>query len=49
MLNVSAALDLKARVLTAFVKDSPVANFIKGELHRRNIIFEESEIRQDSP
>jgi len=46
VLNVSAALGLEAKVLTKFVKGSPISQFIKGELRRRNIKFEGVEIPQ---
>lgn len=46
VLNVSASLGLKTKVLTKFVKDSPIAVFIKGELRRRNIAYEGLDIDQ---
>ena len=46
VLNVSASLGLKTKVLTAFVKDSPIASFIKSELRFRNIDYEGPEISQ---
>ena len=49
VLNVSAALGLRTKVLTAFVKDSPIAGFIKSDLRFRNIEFEGPEIEQDGP
>lgn len=49
VLNTSASLGLSAHVLTGFVKDSPIAAFIKGELRRRNITFEGPEIDQGGP
>ncbi|MGI6235625.1 MAG: PfkB family carbohydrate kinase [Christensenellales bacterium] len=49
VLNVSASLGLKTKVLTAFVKDSPIADFIKRDLGRRFIAFEGPEIDQNSP
>ena len=49
VLNVAASLGLRARVLTRFVKDSPVAAFIKGDLRRRNIEYEGPEIRPEGP
>lgn len=48
-LNVSASLGLKTKVLTAFVKGSPVASFIKRELGRRNISYEGPEMDQGGP
>lgn len=49
VLNVSASLGLKTKVLTAFVEGSPIAAFIKRELGRRFISFEGPEIPQGGP
>ena len=49
VLNVSASLGLKTKVLTAFVEGSPIATFIKRELGRRFIDFEGPEIPQGGP
>ena len=49
VLNVSAALGLPTKALTAFVAESPIAAFIKGELRRRNIAFEGPEVDQGGP
>ncbi len=49
VLNVSASLGLSTLVLTGFVKGSPIAAFIKGELRRRNIAFTGPEIEQGGP
>ena len=49
VLNVAASLGLRTKVLTRFVKDSPIAAFIKGDLRRRNIEFEGPDIVQDGP
>lgn len=49
VLNVSAALGLKTKVLTAFVAGSPIADFIKSELRFRNIDYEGPEVKQDGP
>jgi 2-dehydro-3-deoxygluconokinase len=46
VLNVSSSLGLKTKVLTAFVKDSPIASFIKAELRFRNIDYEGPEVAQ---
>lgn len=46
VLNVSASLGLKTKVLTAFVQESPIAAFIKAELRFRNIEFEGPEVPQ---
>lgn len=49
VLGVSAALGLKTKVLTSFVKGSPLAEFIKSELRSRNIDFEGPEVPQGGP
>ena len=49
VLNVSASLGLKTKVLTAFVKGSPISTFIKRELGSRFIAFEGPEIEQGGP
>ncbi len=49
VLNVAASLGMRTKVLTRWVKDSPVAAFIKGDLRRRNIEFEGPEIAQEGP
>ena len=49
VLNVSASLGLKTKVLTAFVEGSPIADFIKRELRFRNIDYEGPEVKQESP
>lgn len=49
VLNVAASLGMRTKVLTRFVKDSPIAAFIKGDLRRRNIEFEGPDIVQDGP
>lgn len=46
VLNVSAALGLRTKALTAFVKGSPIAAFIKSELRFRNIEYEGPEVPQ---
>ncbi|MDD2231491.1 MAG: PfkB family carbohydrate kinase [Sphaerochaetaceae bacterium] len=46
VLNVSSSLGLHTKVLTAFVKDSPIAAFIKAELRFRNIEFEGPDVPQ---
>ena len=47
--NVSASLGLKVKLLTTFVKDSEIAQFIKGELRKRNIEFEGLDVPQGGP
>jgi 2-dehydro-3-deoxygluconokinase len=49
VLSIGAALGLTTKVLTAFVKDSPVARRIKDDLRRRGIGFEGPEIPQGGP
>jgi len=49
VLNVSAALGLRTKALTAFVAGSPIAAFIKAELSRRRIEFEGPELEQGGP
>lgn len=49
VLNISSALGLNAKVLTKFVKDSPIAQFIKGELRKRNIEYEGIDVDQGGP
>ncbi len=47
--NVSASLGLPVKVLTTFVKDSPMARFIKDSLRRRNMSYEGKEVEQGDP
>ncbi|MCL2351023.1 MAG: sugar kinase [Firmicutes bacterium] len=49
VLSVSSYLGLRAKVLTAFVKDSPIAALIKNNLRSRNIEFEGPEVPQGGP
>ncbi|MDD4355149.1 MAG: PfkB family carbohydrate kinase [Candidatus Izemoplasmatales bacterium] len=49
VISISAALGLKVKVLTKFVKMSPIAQFIKNDLRRRGIEFEGKEIPQGGP
>lgn len=49
VLSISAALGLKTKVLTKFVKDSPIALLIKQDLRRRGIDFEGKEVEQGGP
>ena len=48
-LPIPAALGLKTKVLTTFVKDSPIAKFIQGDLRRRGIDYEGAEVPQGGP
>ncbi|MDR2389574.1 MAG: PfkB family carbohydrate kinase [Tannerellaceae bacterium] len=45
----AACLGLPVKVLTAFVKDSPIAQFIKDNLRQRNIHWEGPEKEQGGP
>ena len=47
--SVSSYLGLPTKVLTAFVKDSPVARFIKDDLASRHMDYEGPEKVQDGP
>ncbi len=49
VLGVSASLGLSTKVLTAFVKGSPIAYYIKDELSRRYIAYEGPEVDQGGP
>ncbi|MDR1560220.1 MAG: sugar kinase [Clostridiales bacterium] len=49
VLNVSASLGLKTKVLTKFVKGSPIALFIKSELRRRDIAYEGQDVAPEGP
>ena len=47
--TVPAALGLPVKVLTTFVKGSPIAAFIKAELRSRNMEYEGKEVPQGGP
>jgi 2-dehydro-3-deoxygluconokinase len=47
--SISAYLGLPVKVLTVFVKDSPIARLIKNSLKSRNMDFEGKEVNQDGP
>lgn len=47
--SVSSYLGLRCKVLTAFVKGSPIADFIKSSLHSRNMDYEGPEVEQGGP
>lgn len=47
--SIPAYLGLPVKVLTAFVKDSPVAQFIKNDLAGRHMNYEGKEIEQGGP
>lgn len=47
--SVSSFLGMPVKVLTAFVKGSPVSRFIKDDLGRRHMDFEGPELEQGGP
>ena len=47
--SISSFLGLPVKVLTVFVKDSPIAKFIKSSLKNRNMDFEGRDISQGGP
>ncbi|HPN84815.1 MAG TPA: sugar kinase [Victivallales bacterium] len=47
--SVSSFLGLPVKVLTKFVKDSPIARFIKDDLSRRHISYEGLDVEQGGP
>jgi len=47
--NIPAYLGLPVKVLTTFVKGSPIAQFIKDNLHSRHMAFEGKEVDQGGP
>lgn len=49
VLSIPAALGLKTKVLTKFIKDCPISNLIKADLRRRNIQYEGIEVEQEGP
>ncbi len=49
VLAVAASLGMPTKVLTTFVKDSPIAMFIKDELARRHVAYEGVEVEQGGP
>ncbi len=49
VLNIASSLGHECLVLTKFVKDSPMAAFIKSELRSRNIAYEGVEVDQGGP
>ncbi len=49
VLAVAASLGLETKVLTNFVKGSPIASFIKDELSRRHIAYDNVEVDQGGP
>ena len=49
VVTVSAALGIKTKVLTRFVKDSPIAEMIKKDLGSRHIDYEGKDVDQGGP
>ncbi len=47
--SISSFLGLRVKVLTTFVKDSPIAQFIKSNLRSRNMTYEGPEVPQGDP
>jgi len=47
--SISSYLGLPVKVLTTFVKESPIAQFIKGNLRSRNMNYEGPEVAQGDP
>jgi len=47
--QIAASLGMRVKLLTAFVKDSPVARFIKDDLRKRNLEYEGPELPQGGP
>ncbi|MDR1103124.1 MAG: sugar kinase, partial [Tannerella sp.] len=47
--SVSAYLGLPVKVLTTFVKGSPIAQFIKDNLSSRHLAYEGKEVEQGGP
>jgi 2-dehydro-3-deoxygluconokinase len=47
--NIASSLGMPVKVLTTFVKDSPIAQFIKNELRSRNLMYEGVGVAQDDP
>ena len=49
VLTIASSLGKRTKVLTTFVKDSPIAAFIKADLRARNIEYEGKEVPQGGP
>jgi 2-dehydro-3-deoxygluconokinase len=47
--SISSYLGLSVKVLTTFVKDSPIAQFIKNNLSSRHLQYEGKEVQQGGP
>lgn len=46
VISIASYLGMKTKVLTTFVKDSPIADFIKRNLRSRGIDYEGAEVPQ---
>lgn len=49
VVNISSSLGLPCKILTTFVKGSPIATFIKNSLRSRNIAYEGVDVPQGGP
>ncbi len=49
VISIASYLGMPTKVLTAFVKDSPIAEFIKRNLRSRGISYEGPEVEQGGP
>lgn len=49
VISIASYLGLKTKVLTTFVKGSPIADFIKRNLRSRGIDYEGAEVEQGGP
>ena len=49
VISIASYLGMKTKVLTTFVKDSPIADFIKRNLRSRGIEYEGVEVEQGGP
>ncbi|MDD4847588.1 MAG: sugar kinase [Bacteroidales bacterium] len=49
VLSIAASLGLPVKILTAFVKNSPMSQWIQRDLRSRNIAYEGAEIEQGGP
>jgi 2-dehydro-3-deoxygluconokinase len=47
--SIASYLGLPVKVLTTFVKDSPIARFIKDNLYARHMSYEGAEVEQGGP
>ena len=49
VVSISSYLGLPVKILTAFVKDSPISQFIRNNLASRHITYEGKEVSQGGP